>query len=240
MPFAALAGRHLVVEEKMDGANAAISFGADGALLLQSRGHYLVGGPRERHFDLFKRWANAHAPALWQVLGDRYVLYGEWLYAKHTMFYDQLPHYFLEFDVLDRHEGTFLSTGRRRTLLRDAPITPVPVLYEGTLATLEQLLGLLGPSRYVSGDWQEALRQSCEAQALDYARARRETESGAGMEGLYIKVEVDGSVRERFKYVRATFLATVLQSETHWLDRPIVPNRLRADVDLFGERRGAE
>ena len=98
--FDAIAARHLVIEEKVDGANAAISFDASGNLLLQSRGHYLTGGPRERHFDLLKSWANAIRDRLWPVLHDRFIIYGEWLYAKHTIFYDNLPHYFLEFDVL--------------------------------------------------------------------------------------------------------------------------------------------
>jgi len=74
-PIADLAGRHIVVEEKLDGGNAGISFGPDGALLPQSRGHYLSGGPRERHDALFKRWAYAHASALWDALGDRYIVY---------------------------------------------------------------------------------------------------------------------------------------------------------------------
>ena len=38
----------LVIEEKLDGANAALSFDGKGELLLQSRGHYLVGGGREK------------------------------------------------------------------------------------------------------------------------------------------------------------------------------------------------
>src|SRR5215472_547697 len=38
--FHEFAGRFLVVEEKMDGANSAVSFSPEGALLLQSRGHY--------------------------------------------------------------------------------------------------------------------------------------------------------------------------------------------------------
>ncbi len=46
VPFDAIAGRPIVVEEKLDGANAALSFGTDGELLLKSRGHYLVGGAR--------------------------------------------------------------------------------------------------------------------------------------------------------------------------------------------------
>src|SRR5919201_6700397 len=123
VPFAALAGRPLVIEEKLDGANAGISFDAAGRLWLQSRGHFLTGGSREKHFDLFKRWASAHADALRGALGQRFVLYGEWLYAKHTVFYDRLPHYFLEFDVLDLQDDTYLSTERRRALLASLPLS---------------------------------------------------------------------------------------------------------------------
>ena len=36
IPFAAVRGRHLVVEEKCDGANSAVSFDPEGRLLLQS------------------------------------------------------------------------------------------------------------------------------------------------------------------------------------------------------------
>ncbi len=116
-PIKDLAGQKLVVEEKLDGANSAVSFDADGGLLLQSRGHYLIGGGRERHFALLKTWAATHAHLLHAVLGRRFVMYGEWMYAKHTIFYDLLPHYFMEFDVLDRDTGCFLSTAARRSLL---------------------------------------------------------------------------------------------------------------------------
>ncbi|MCB9797908.1 MAG: RNA ligase family protein, partial [Alphaproteobacteria bacterium] len=62
-PFSELAGQHLVVEEKIDGANAGLSFDDTGALMLQSRGHYLTGGGREKHFALFKTWASVHQRA---------------------------------------------------------------------------------------------------------------------------------------------------------------------------------
>lgn len=90
VPFAGVAGRHLVVEEKIDGANAGVCF-VGGVLHLQSRGHFLTGGPRERHFALLKSWARCHEARLREVLGERYVMYGEWTYAKHTIFYDALP-----------------------------------------------------------------------------------------------------------------------------------------------------
>lgn len=54
------------------------------------------------------------------------------------------------------------------------------------------------------------------------------------MEGLYIKVEPDDTVTARYKYVRSDFLTTILQSDGHWLNRPIIPNLLCPDVDLFG------
>ena len=110
IPFSEIAGRNLAVEEKCDGANSAVSFSADGELLLQSRGHYLTGGYRERHYALMKQWAAVHRDAFYQVLGSRYIMYGEWMYAKHSVFYDALPHYFLEFDVLDRQTGRFMDT----------------------------------------------------------------------------------------------------------------------------------
>src|SRR5262245_35683213 len=73
-----LEGRNVVIEEKLDGSNSGISFDDDGGLVLQSRGHILTGGPRERQFDLLKRWANHHRAALCQILGGRYIMYGEW------------------------------------------------------------------------------------------------------------------------------------------------------------------
>ena len=106
-PLAPLVGQHAVIEEKMDGANCALSFTEGGELCLQSRGHYLTGGARERQFAALHPWARAHESALLACLQDRYVLYGEWMFAKHAMFYDRLPHYLLEFDVWDREAQCF-------------------------------------------------------------------------------------------------------------------------------------
>lgn len=233
VPFAELRGRHLVVEEKMDGANCAVSFDDEGGLLLQSRGHYLEGGAREKHFERLKGWATVHADALRARLGARYVMYGEWLYAKHTVFYDRLPHWFLEFDVLDRESGVFLSTPARRALLAGLPVASVPVLFEGAPRSHAALVALVGRSLYKSAEWRDRLREAVEAQGLDVERALRETDPSDEAEGLYVKDEADGKVVGRYKYVRASFLTSVVDSGTHWLARPIVPNQLAPDVDLY-------
>ena len=235
VPFRELAGRFVVVEEKIDGANSAISFDPSGCVRLQSRGHYLAGGAREKHFDLLKTWAAARSGALFDALGDRYVLYGEWLYAKHTVFYDRLPHYFLEFDVLDKETGDFLSTDRRREALCKAPVASVPVLWSGSANSLEALVALVRPSLYKSPQWRNVLKSTCEARGLDLDLISRETDTSDLMEGLYLKVEENERVVDRLKYVRPGFLTAVLDSGSHWLARPIVPNQLAQDADLFGE-----
>ncbi len=237
--FSELRGRPLVVEEKVDGQNAAVSFDDDDALLLQSRGHYLRGGAREKSFEPFKRWARVHEAALREVLGRRYVVYGEWCFAKHTVFYDALPHYFLEFDVYDREREVHLSTTARRLLLRDLPIVSVPVLAERAFSSLDELLALVGPSTAKTPRWREALRLAAASAAhVDVERTVKDTDAFDAMEGLYVKVEegagADGVVVDRCKWVRASFLQTVVASESHWFGRPIVENGLAVGVDIYG------
>ena len=237
-PLKDLAGRDLVVEEKLDGANCAISFDADDALLLQSRGHYLTGGARERHFGLFKTWASVLAPRLHARLGARFVMYGEWLLAKHTQFYDALPHYFMEFDVFDREAGVFLCTDGRRDLLEGLPVMPVPVLHLGELSSVKQIESLIRPSLYRTADWEEALERAARDSGSRLDMVDRQTEKSDLAEGLYVKLEAGGTVSERYKYVRAGFKQAIEASEGHWHDRPILENGLAEGVDIFADRLG--
>ena len=235
VPYADLAGKYIVVEEKLDGANSGIRFSPDEAtLLLQSRGHYLMGGAREKHFALMKTWAAAHEEALFDLLGSRYQMYGEWMACKHTVFYDHLPHYFLEFDIFDLQQDCFLSTQARHDLIGNAPILPVPVLYEGLAPRrLEDLLAFIRPSLAKTPAWREALRTIAIHQGLDAERVLSETEGADLAEGLYIKVEENGKTVDRLKWVRAGFLQAISSSDSHWLSRPIIPNQLAEGVDLY-------
>jgi hypothetical protein len=77
------------------------------------------------------------------------------------------------------------------------------------------------------------LRAAAQAQELDVAAIERQTNGSDLMEGLYIKVEENGQVSQRCKFVRRDFLTTILDSQTHWLDRPILPNQLQKGMTLF-------
>ena len=232
--LASLAGGHAVIEEKLDGANVGLSFTSGGELLLQSRGHYLVGGGRERQYAPFKQWASAHEARLLALLEDRYVMYGEWLYAKHSVSYDHLPHWFCEFDVYDRVAGVFLSTPRRHALLAGSPVVSVPVLQAGPMPRdLKSLRGLVRPSLAKSDRWREGFEDAVRRQGLDLALAWRQTDQSDLAEGLYVKLEDDHQVLGRFKWVRPDFVQTILDSGSHHSTRPVIPNGLTPGADLY-------
>ena len=94
--------------------------------------------PQRPDFRPLDRLALESVDALWEVLGDRYVIYGEWALATHTIFYDALPALFLEDDIFDRVEGRFLSTRRRAALVERLPPSfgcSVAVVHAGPIET---------------------------------------------------------------------------------------------------------
>ncbi len=232
VPFSAMADKHLVVSEKVDGANAAVSFTSGGRLLLQSRSRFLDEVLLEnRAFDGpyagFREWACEHEDVLWPVLRDRYVMFGEWVLAKQAVFYDALPNAFLELDVLDKETGLFLSTPVRRTLLRRLPIVSAPLLAEGRFSTLDEVRKLIGPSRFKTPGWRdELLCAIADAEVSDSERFVRETDPSDDMEGVVLKVEVDGAVVERAKFVREGFKSPFLHSSSQWFAARKVRNRI--------------
>ncbi len=163
-------------------------------------------------------------------------MYGEWMHSKHTVYYDRLPHYFLEFDLIDSKEGIFLSTEARQEILAGSPVASVPVLYAGIAPKhLKDLLVMNKPSLAKSPTWLQSLKNVAERQGLDADRVVRETEGSSLAEGLYIKVESARETTERYKWVRSDFLQTIADNDAHWLSRPIVPNQLAEGVDIFSE-----
>lgn len=258
--FAAIRGIPLVVEEKVDGANAGLFFDGNATLHVQSRGHELdlaVRGGREKHWNLFKDWLKAIEARLFERLLDRYIVYGEWLFAAHTVYYNRLPHYFLEFDIFDRERDCWLDTPGRRRLLDGLPVQSVPVLKplagfgghgpvpsriwtpaDGDPALVfdsrEQLQRLIVPSLFKDGVWPDDMHAAARRHGLNDRSIDRIEDSDLA-EGLYCKIEREGRVVERFKIVRPAFRQTISDNNEHWLSRPILPNQLVPGRDIFVE-----
>jgi hypothetical protein len=115
-------------------------------------------------------------PVLEDRLGDRYILFGEWVYARHSVNYRQLPHYFFESDTYDKQGEEFLSLERRHALLDSTGIHTVPALHVGALDR-EKLVALIGQSRFDS-EFENPFTNR-----INHL-----------MEGLYLRIEHDGIV----------------------------------------------
>ena len=208
-----VADTSLVVEEKLDGTNVGIHFAPGGRLVLQCRGHEVTAGMHPQ-YDLFKQWVGVKRNVLEERLGGRYILFGEWLYARHSVHDRALPHYFFEFDVYDKEAADFLSLERRLELIEGTGIHTVPVVHTGPLRK-DDLWALIGPSRFDSRFENPATGRPDDL-----------------MEGLYLRTERDGVVTGRAKVVRPEFVERVKLSE-HWQHQVMVPNRLRDGTDIW-------
>lgn len=203
----------LIVEEKLDGTNVGIHFTTRGRMVLQCRGHEITEGMHPQ-YDLFKQWTAMKRPVLEAMLAERFILFGEWVYAKHSVFYRMLPHYFFEFDIYDKEGGCFLSLERRLAMLDGTGVHTVPVVHHGK-AKHEQLLELILESAY-GAEFDNPLTHKIDAR----------------MEGLYLRTEQDGKVTGRAKIVRPEFVERVKQSE-HWQHQQMVPNQLAEGADIW-------
>ena len=234
MPFEELKGVPVVVSEKIDGANAALSFTDDGRLLLQSRSRFLddvilEGRAGAGPYVGFYEWACEHEDALWPVLRSRYVMFGEWVLAKQTVFYDNLPNAFLELDVYDKTTDAWLATPQRRWLLRTLPIVSAPTLSEYAFSSVDELLRVIGPSRFKTPMWRDELLSAiAEADGVDCERAVEETDPTDLMEGLVIKREENGVVVARAKLVRHGLRQRGMNTSALWSSSRRVKNRVCA------------
>lgn len=200
-------------------SNTAISFDDDTNLLLQSRGHYLRGGPRERQFDLFKQWANQNLDDLFDMLSNRFILFGEWCYAKHHIFYDNLPAYFLGFDVYDKSKNRFVSTKRYHNIVDPEIVHSVPTLHESWFSKFNNFGQFIQPTSLKTKEWRTKLVEIAGEKELDH------TDPSDLMEGIYVRIEDEDWTVGRMKLPREEFMK-VRTDDSHWMTRPIIPNLL--------------
>ena len=208
-----IANPSLIVEEKIDGTNVGIHFTSGGRMVLQCRGHEITEGMHPQ-YDLFKQWTSVKRLVLEKMLGGQFILYGEWLYAKHSVHYRKLPHYFFEFDIYDKDAGRFLDLASRQEILGGTGLHTVPMVHRGRI-TAGDLSLLIGPSAF------DSVFENPVTGRTDNL-----------MEGIYVRTEGGGFVTGRAKLVRPEFVEKVKQSE-HWQQQKMVPNLLAASADIW-------
>ncbi len=180
----------LVVEEKVDGANLGISIDSEGNILVQNRGEYLHL-PGVGQWRNLEEWLKPKNDTFFENLSDRFILFGEWCYAQHSIFYNRLPDWFLGFDLYDKKYNKFLSSARRNDFLNKMSIAKVPTITRGRFTDLE-IKDLLSDSKFAD---QPA-------------------------EGLYLRLEESDWLIKRAKLLRPEFIQSVEQHWSHSSIKP--------------------
>lgn len=180
---------HICIEEKVDGANCGMSL-VDGEAVIRNRNHvlrkgYLKDTAAKKQFLPAWNWFYENRKAF-EVL-EGYTVYGEWTLALHGIRYDNLPTFFIAYDLYDQESGNFVATHRARAMMEEAGLAVVPLLHTGPIGGWDELTALCnGPSAYSTQDKRE---------------------------GVYVKVSDQKWVTGRYKMVRPDYIQGALWDE---------------------------
>ncbi|DBA01417.1 TPA: hypothetical protein N0F65_007314 [Lagenidium giganteum] len=191
----------IVLTEKVDGANMGISLDANGGFIVQNRSHY-VTSKSHTQFRKLDWFLDEHRNELFELLHrdplypERYILFGEWLAATHSIPYTALGKIFYAFDIYDRQSETFWDRHAVENALVATSIPIVPKVWSGNYLPDQQTLKEYAymPSPFYDGP----------------------------REGVYVKWEAFGRVLHRSKVVRHNFIT----GNDHWTKDTIRFNRV--------------
>jgi ATP-dependent RNA circularization protein (DNA/RNA ligase family) len=190
-----LLSQPVTVEEKLDGSNLGISIDSGGNFLIQNRGQYLHP-PYVGQFSRLQSWLAKNTDALYSSLDRHLLIFGEWCAARHSLEYDNLPDWWLAFDVYDRSAERFWSASRRNALMVSHGLHTVPTLGQGhfTLNDLAQIVS----------DHSSRFRRGL-------------------LEGVVVRQDGADWAESRAKLVRADFVQSI---GDHWRNRSLEWNRV--------------
>jgi len=176
---------HVSVQEKIDGANCGIAY-IDDHPVIRNRTKILTKGfykdtQAKKQFLPTWNWAHENKKKF-QELEACYpdlTVYGEWMQMAHGLRYDQLPDWFIAYDLYDQVAGKFLSPHVGIPMLQFCGFAIAPEILTGAVLSWEQL------------------EEACNQRTLFSSTEIRE--------GIYVKVADDHFVTARHKMVREGF-----------------------------------
>ena len=181
----------LVLTEKMDGSNVCLEAGA-----CYARSH--ATSPKHPSFDAFKAF---HA-GVSHLIPENFQVFGEWLYALHSIKYSALPSYFLAFGVRDMKTMTWGSWSEVEMWAAELGVKTAPLLCQTAVGREDAL------------------------QSLTTSLSKAPSACGGQREGVVVRVSTsfadDAFGSSVAKWVRKNHV----QSGDHWKNQVIVKNGL--------------
>lgn len=185
----------IIITEKIDGSNTSLE--KDGCF---ARTH--SGPPNHISFDGLKA---LHASLKYNI-PEGIQIFGEWCFALHSIYYDELPDYFLAFNVRELNNEGFIWASWEEVELwaEEIGVSTVPVLFQGQV------------------DSEKELKELVESLMIQPSKC------GGIREGVVVRVSKsftdDNFSQCVMKCVRANH---VNPDNDHWQHKEIVKNKLK-------------
>lgn len=238
-PFFGPHAQEVIIQEKVDGANLGIWLTADYQLVTQNRSH-TVNDKTASQWQGLGAWLTTHRAELLSILEpERHVLFGEWCKAQHSVAYNELPDYFLAFDIYDRGaggdgEGEAKAAAATCKKKKSHPkkgkkhgggekgVSTLPGSFLSWSALQEKLSATTIKTVPVLGRQVFGSRQEIEA----FLDSDSHFRSAGHLEGVYLRIEDEISQRvvRRGKVVRADFIQGI---STHWIKMEMRKNTIK-------------
>ena len=138
-------GEYIVVQEKLDGANASIRCDEEGNVICFSRRNELTPfNTLQGFYEYIQAWDKA---GIVNTLGTRYILFGEWL-IKHSIHYpaDRIKQFYV-FDVWDTETEEYLPWEQTKVFAGALGFKTVPLFYDGKFTSWDDIYSYVGKTQ---------------------------------------------------------------------------------------------
>lgn len=172
------------MQEKVDGANMGVSWTS--GPVIRNRNNILKKGyikketPAKIQFRSAWNWIHAHGEDIRKIsksLMTPVTIYGEWMFAKHSIYYDRLPDLFLAYDIFLPEDNIWIS----------------PDLFEKEISRTN--INFIKPAMKTFADISEIVSES----------EKMSTYRNGIREGIVIKLSDGKKVTQSFKVVNKMF-----------------------------------
>ncbi len=181
----------IVITEKMDGSNTSLETAGCFA-----RTH--SGPPSHASFDGLKA---LHASIKYKI-PEGIQLFGEWCFARHSINYNELPGYFMLFNVRALDANAWYSWDMVELWASEIEVPTVPVLFKGSVSSEKELQELV----------ESFMNQS--------------SACGGIREGVVVRVQGEFSDDSFSNCVMKCVRANHVQTTEHWKEQEIIKNKL--------------
>lgn len=148
-------GDHIIVEEKVDGANFSFRYDAEKDQIC-SFSRRVELHPKNTLFGAWEWSQKLDKKKIAEVLGNNLIMFAEWL-APHTVKYPDKKYFNAYcFDIMNAETEQYLPQEQVKKVVQDLGLSYVPIFYDGPFTSWEALASLVGRTE-LGGEYGEGI-----------------------------------------------------------------------------------